>query len=322
MSRYVIRRIIQAIPLLVATSILVFAILELAPGDPTQMYMDPDKATDPEYLAQVRESLGLNEPVYVRYGAWLSKTLQGDLGFSFRTRRAVTFEMGERLPNTLLLGGVALLISIIIALPIGIISALKRYTLLDYALSTLALVGISVPVFWIALLLLQVFSIQLGWLPAVGMHDMREEYTGWANVVDVLKHMILPATVLSLAQTASWSRYQRSALLEVLDQDYIRTARAKGLRERRVIIRHALRNALIPIVTLIGLSVPSIVTGAFITETIFGWPGMGRLGVEAIDGRDYPIIMAVTMLSSLVIILGNLLADIAYVWVDPRIRYE
>jgi peptide/nickel transport system permease protein len=322
MIRFVSRRLIQAIPLLVVISILTFGIVEIAPGDAAQMYIDPDKGANPDYIAQVRESLGLNRPVYVRYGAWLIKTLQGDLGFSLRTRRPVTLEIGERLPNTLLLGAVSLLMSLIIAVPIGIISALYRYSFLDYILSTLALVGISVPVFWVALLLLQVFSIRLNWLPAVGMHSVREQYQGWDATVDVIRHMILPATVLSLAQTASWSRYQRSALLEVLGQDYIRTARAKGLREMHVIGLHALRNALIPTVTLIGLSVPTIVTGAFITETIFGWPGMGRLGVESINGRDYPIIMAVTMLSSLLIILGNLLADVAYAWVDPRIRYE
>jgi peptide/nickel transport system permease protein len=322
MIRFVSRRLIQAIPLLVVISILTFGIVEIAPGDAAQMYIDPDKGANPDYIAQVRESLGLNRPVYVRYGAWLIKTLQGDLGFSLRTRRPVTLEIGERLPNTLLLGAVSLLMSLIIAVPIGIISALYRYSFLDYILSTLALVGISVPVFWVALLLLQVFSIRLNWLPAVGMHSVREQYQGWDATVDVIRHMILPATVLSLAQTASWSRYQRSALLEVLGQDYIRTARAKGLREMRVIGLHALRNALIPTMTLIGLSVPTIVTGAFITETIFGWPGMGRLGVESINGRDYPIIMAVTMLSSLLIILGNLLADVAYAWVDPRIRYE
>ncbi len=322
MSRYLVRRLIQAIPLLIAISFLVFGIVEIAPGDAAQMYIDPDKGADPEYIAQVRESLGLNDPVYVRYVSWLTKTFEGDFGYSFRTRRPVAFEVSERLPNTLLLGGVSLLLSVVVALPIGIISALKRYSILDYVLSTLALVGISVPVFWVALLLIQVFAIQLGWLPASGMRSVREEYEGWAAVKDVAEHMILPAIVLSLAQTASWSRYQRSALLEVLDQDYIRTARAKGLREYRVLTRHALRNALIPIVTLIGLSVPSIVTGAFITETIFSWPGMGRLGVDAIDGRDYPVIMAVTMLSSLVIVFGNLLADIAYVWVDPRIRYD
>jgi peptide/nickel transport system permease protein len=322
MIRFVSRRLIQAIPLLVVISILTFGIVEIAPGDAAQMYIDPDKGANPDYIAQVRESLGLNRPVYVRYGAWLIKTLQGDLGFSLRTRRPVTLEIGERLPNTLLLGAVSLLMSLIIAVPIGIISALYRYSFLDYILSTLALVGISVPVFWVALLLLQVFSIRLNWLPAVGMHSVREQYQGWDATVDVIRHMILPATVLSLAQTASWSRYQRSALLEVLGQDYIRTARAKGLREFHVIGLHALRNALIPTVTLIGLSVPTIVTGAFITETVFGWPGMGRLGVESINGRDYPIIMAVTMLSSLLIILGNLLADVAYAWVDPRIRYE
>ncbi len=322
MSRYVIRRLLQAIPLLIAISIITFAIIEIAPGDAAQMYVDPDKGSDPEYIAQVRASLGLNEPVYVRYGLWLGKTLQGDLGFSFRTRRPVTLEVGDRLPNTLLLGGVALLMSLVVAIPIGVISALKRYTLVDYVLSTLALVGISVPVFWVALLLLQIFAIQLRWLPGVGMRSVREQYEGWAAVMDVLRHMIMPAIVLSLAQTASWSRYQRSALLEVLGQDYIRTARAKGARERRVLLVHALRNSLIPMVTLIGLSVPSIVTGAFITETIFGWPGMGRLGVEAVNGRDYPIIMAVTMLSALLIVSGNLLADIAYAWVDPRIHYD
>jgi len=322
MSRYVIRRLIQAVPLLIAISVIVFAIIEVAPGDPAQMYIDPEKGADPAYIEAVRHSLGLDQPVYVRYISWLVKTLQGDFGFSFRTRRPVALEIGDRLPNTLLLGGVALLISMVIAVPIGIISALKRYTLIDYILSTLALVGISVPVFWVALVLLQIFAIQLNWLPGVGMRSVRVEYEGFAAILDVIRHMILPAIVLSLAQTASWSRYQRSALLEVLGQDYIRTARAKGVRERRVIGVHALRNALIPMVTLIGLSVPSIVTGAFITETIFGWPGMGRLGVESINGRDYPIIMAVTMLSALLIVFGNLLADIAYAWVDPRIRYD
>ncbi len=322
MARYVVRRLLQAIPLIIAISILTFAIIEIAPGDASQMYIDPDKGSDPAYLQQVRKSLGLDQPVYVRYGSWLRKTLEGDWGFSFRTRRPVTLEVGDRLPNTLLLGGVSLLISLVIAVPIGVISALMRYTLLDYILSTLALVGLSVPVFWTALLLLQIFSIQLDWFPSVGMHSVRQEYTGFAEVMDVAHHMFLPVIVLSLAQTASWSRYQRSSLLEVLGQDYIRTARAKGARERRVIGLHALRNALIPMVTLVGLSVPTIVTGAFITETIFGWPGMGRLGVNAVTGRDYPIIMAVTMLSSVLIILGNLFTDIAYAWVDPRIRYE
>jgi len=322
MTQYVIRRLLQAAPLLLVISLLTFLIVEIAPGDATQMYVNPEQGADPEYLAQVRRSLGLDEPFYVRYAAWLGRTVQGDLGFSFRTRRPVTQEVGERLPNTLLLGGTALFFSFIFAIPIGVISALKRYTLVDYVVSVLALVGISVPIFWVALILIQVFAIQLGWFPASGMTDVRESYTGFAHTVDVLRHMLLPAIVLSLAQIASWSRYQRSALLEVLGQDYIRTARGKGLSEWRVISFHALRNTMLPILTLIGISIPNLVTGAFVTETIFSWPGMGRLGVGAVSGRDYPVIMAVTLLSALLILTGNLLTDLAYAWADPRIRYE
>ncbi len=297
-------------------------IVEIAPGDAAQMYIDPNKGTDPVYIQQVRESLGLDQPVYVRYFGWLKQTLSGDFGFSFRNRRPVILEVGDRLPNTLLLGGISLAISFLIAVPIGVISAIKRYTLIDYVLSTAALAGISIPIFWVALLLIQVFAIQLGWLPATGMRDVRANYTGWEANLDVLRHMILPTITLSLAQIAGWSRYQRSALLEVLGQDYMRTAEGKGLRERRILLVHALRNALIPMLTLLGISVPTIVTGAFITETIFSWPGIGRLGVEAVTGRDYPVIMAVTMLSALLIVIGNLAADVAYAWVDPRIHYE
>lgn len=322
MTQYLIRRLIQSIPLLLVISLLTFAIIEIAPGEATQMYINPERGADAEYIAQVRASLGLDQPVHVRYVSWLGKTLSGDMGFSLRTRRPVTLEVGERLPNTLLLSGSALLLSFMIAVPIGVISAIKRYTVIDYTFSILALVGISVPIFWTALLLLQVFAIQLNWFPSSGMVSVRESYTGFRATLDVLHHMVLPTIVLSLAQVASWSRYQRSALLEVLDQDYIRTAHGKGLSVRRVMNVHALRNSLIPMITLIGISVPSIVTGAYITETIFSWPGIGRLGVNAVSGRDYPVIMAVTMLSALLIVFGNLLADIAYAWADPRIRYD
>lgn len=322
MIRFIAGRLLQAIPLLIVISMLTFGIIEIAPGDATQMYVDPERGADPEYLAQVRLSLGLDEPVYVRYVAWLGRTLQGDLGYSFRTRRPVSQEIGDRLPNTLLLSGSALLLSFIVAVPIGVISALKRYTVVDYVISTLALVGISVPIFWTALLVLQIFSFQLNLFPASGMQSVREQYTGVDAVLNVIHHMILPTIVLSLAQIASWSRYQRSALLDVLDQDYMRTAQSKGLRPHRVIIIHALRNAVIPMITLIGLSLPGIVTGAYITETIFSWPGIGRLGVTAVSGRDYPVIMAVTMLSALLIVFGNLFADVAYAWADPRIRYD
>lgn len=322
MTKYLIRRLIQAIPLLLVISVLTFAIIEIAPGDASQMYINPERGADPEYLAQVRASLGLDQPVYLRYFSWLTTTLSGDFGFSLRTRRPVVQEVGDRLPNTLLLSGTALVLSFVIAVPIGVISAVKRYTWVDYLLSTLALVGISVPIFWAALLLLQIFAIQLGWFPASGMVSVRDSFTGARAALDVLHHLILPAIVLSLAQVASWSRYQRSALLDVLDQDYIRTAQGKGLPQRRIMIVHALRNALIPMITLVGISIPSVITGAYITETIFSWPGIGRLGVTAVSGRDYPVIMAVTMLSALLIVFGNLLADIAYAWADPRIRYD
>lgn len=322
MTQYLIRRLLQSIPLLLVISLLTFAIIEIAPGDASQMYINPEQGADPEYIAQVRLSLGLDEPIHVRYISWLGRTLSGDLGFSMRTRRPVSLEVGDRLPNTLLLSGSALALSFIIAVPIGVISALKRYSIIDYAFSTLALVGISVPIFWTALLLIQVFAIQLGWFPASGMRNNRETYEGFEATLNTLHHMTLPTIVLSLAQVASWSRYQRSALLDVLNQDYIRTALGKGLLWRRVVSVHALRNSLIPMITLIGISIPSVVTGAYITETIFSWPGIGRLGVTAVTGRDYPVIMAVTMLSALLIVFGNLLADIAYAWADPRIRYD
>ncbi len=322
MTKYLVRRLIQAVPLLLVISLLTFGIVEIAPGDASQMYINPERGADPEYLAQVSESLGLNQPVHVRYLSWLGKTLSGDFGFSLRTRRPVALEVGERLPNTLLLSGSALALSFLIAVPIGVISAVKRYTWIDYAFSTLALVGISVPIFWAALLLLQIFAIQLDWFPASGMQSVRESYTGVRASLDVLHHMVLPSIVLSLAQVSSWSRYQRSALLDVLDQDYIRTAQGKGLSNRRILTVHALRNALIPMITLVGISIPGVVTGAYITETIFSWPGIGRLGVASVTGRDYPVIMAVTLLSALLIVVGNLLADIAYAWADPRIRYD
>jgi peptide/nickel transport system permease protein len=322
MPKLILRRLLQAVPMLLIISLLVFGVVELAPGDAAQMYIDPEKGADPAYIDQIRQSLGLDQPVHLRYLAWLGKTLSGDLGYSFRTRRPVSLEIGDRLPNTLLLSGSALILSFVLAVPIGVISAVKRNTFIDYALSVLALVGISVPIFWVALLLLQVFAFQLDWVPASGMRSVREEYTGIRAVIDMLHHMLLPTFVLSFAQMASWSRYQRSALLDVLGQEYMRTAQSKGLPNRRVLLVHALRNSLLPMITVAGISVPSIVTGAYITETIFSWPGIGRLGVTSIGGRDYPVIMAVTLLSALLIILSSLIADIAYAWADPRIRYD
>ncbi len=323
MARYLIRRIVQMIPLLIGISILAFLIIRLAPGDPTGVYIDPNKPPpSAEDLARLRHDLGLDDPVPVQYVRWLGNAVQGDLGFSLSGRRPVTEEIGERLPNTLLLGGMSLLVTVLLSIPIGIVSAVYRYTLLDYAITLLSFIGLSVPGFVVALFLMQYFAVELRWLPSTGMRNVREEYTGWRATQDVAQHLVLPTIALSAASIARWARYQRSSLLDVLNQDYIRTARAKGARERRVLWLHALRNALLPMITLGGLSIPQLVSGAFIIEFVFGWPGMGRLAVNAALKRDYPVIMGVTMISAIFIVIGNFLADMAYHWADPRIRYE
>ncbi len=323
MTRFLIRRIVQTIPLLIGISILAFLIIRLAPGDPTVVYIDPNKPPpSAEDLARLRAELGFDDPVPVQYVRWLGNALQGDLGFSLSARRPVTDEIGERLPNTALLGFTSLALTVILAIPVGILSAVYRYTLFDYAITVASFIGLSVPGFVVALFLIQVFAVELGWLPSTGMHDVRESYEGWRAVRDVGEHLVLPTIALSAASIARWARYQRSSLLDVLTQDYIRTARAKGARERRVLRVHALRNALLPMITIGGLSIPQLVSGAFIIEFVFGWPGMGRLAVNAALRRDYPVIMGVTMISAVFIVLGNFLADLAYHWADPRIRYE
>jgi peptide/nickel transport system permease protein len=323
MLRYLIRRLLQAIPILFIISFIAFAIIMLAPGDPTVIYMNPEKKSlTAEEYAELRIQLGLDRPIHIQYFAWLKNTLQGNWGYSLASKRPVLTDIFTRLPNTLLLSGAALLVALLVSIPAGSISALKKYSLIDYAATFGAFIGLSIPGFWFALVLVQIFGKSLGWLPTVGMHNLGENLTGWASIQDVAKHMIMPALVLSLVQMAYWTRYQRSSLVEVLNQDYIRTARAKGLRENIVLIRHAFKNALIPLVTIAGLTLPNLINGSFVIETIFGWPGMGRLGILAIEKRDYPIIMGVTMLSSLMVIFGNLLADIAYAIIDPRIRYN
>jgi peptide/nickel transport system permease protein len=311
------------IPLLIGISILAFLIIRLAPGDPTVVYIDPNKPPPiAEDLARLRSDLGIDDPLPVQYIRWLGNAVQGDLGFSLSGRRPVTVEMSERLPNTILLGLASLLLTLIFSIPIGIFSAVYRYTVLDYIITLLSFIGLSVPGFVVALFLIQFFAVELRWLPSTGMRNVREDYEGLRAAQDVAEHLILPTIALSAASIARWARYQRSSLLDVLNQDYIRTARAKGARERRVLWLHALRNALLPMITLGGLSIPQLVSGAFIIEFVFGWPGMGRLAVNAALRRDYPVIMGVTMVSAVFIILGNFLADVAYHWADPRIHYD
>jgi peptide/nickel transport system permease protein len=324
MTKYLLRRLIQMIPLLLAISILSFLLMHLAPGDPTAMYIDPTKSTAGSFEAQalLRKQLGLDEPVHIQYAKWLANTLQGNWGYSLVNRQTVWSNIMSRLPNTALLGGVSMVLALVFSIPIGIISAIKQYSLFDYLATALAFVGISVPTFWLGLMFMHIFGYRLMWLPVVGMRSVYHQYTGWPAVWDVGRHLILPATVLAMYSMASWTRYTRSSILETVGMDYIRTARSKGLREAAVVLRHVLRNALIPVITLLGLSLPNLVGGAFVTEMVFGWPGMGRLGINAIMGRDYPLIMGVTMVSSLMVVAGNLLADVAYAWADPRISLK
>lgn len=324
MIQYIVRRLIQTIPLLLAISVLSFLIMHLAPGDPTAMYADPTKGigNNPEALQLLRRQLGLDQPLYIQYWKWLTNTLRGNWGYSFVNKQSVLHNIMARLPNTMLLAGMAMMVALLTSIPVGILSAFRQYSFFDYIVTIAAFFGISVPSFWLALVLMQMFANELRWLPAVGMHSVREQLTGWSAAIDVIKHLIMPAAVLAMPSVAGWTRYMRSSLLEVIGEEYVRTARAKGLRERTVILRHTLKNALIPMITMLGLSLPMIVGGAFIIETVFGWPGMGRLGVNAVMARDYPLIMGVTMMSSVLVVLGNLMADIAYAWADPRIRYQ
>jgi len=320
---FLARRILQTIPLLIGISIVAFLIIKATPGDQTVAYIDPNKPPpSAEDMAMIRAELGLDQPLPVQYVRWLGNALQGDWGFSLASRRAVVDEIADRLPNTVLLGVTSLLIALVLSIPVGILSAVKRYTALDYIITTLSFIGISMPGFFLALLLMQIFAVELRILPTTGMRNVRERYEGAQAVLDVARHLVLPSVALGAASLARWVRYQRSSLLEVLSQDYIRTAYAKGLRDRRVMAVHALRNALMPMVTLIGLSLPALVSGSFVIEFVFGWPGVGLLGVNSALKRDFPMIMAVTMMSALFIVIGNLLADIAYHWVDPRIRYD
>lgn len=316
MRAYIIKRLISSFPLLIGITIISYAVMALAPGDPTSILMDPK--VKPEDMERIKHNLGLDKPWYVQYFFWFSRLCRGDFGNSFIDGRPVLIIVLERIPNTLLLMSSSFFLILILAIPIGIFQSIRQYSLLDYILTVISFIGISLPNFWLGLMLILLFALKLGWLPSGGMYSLDFGF----SLLDRIKHLILPAITLSVGGIASWSRYQRSSMLEVLRQDYIRTARAKGLKERVVIYKHALRNALIPIITLLGLSLPDLFGGAYITEIIFAWPGMGRLGVQAVFQRDYPVIMGTLLISSILIILGNLLADVIYAYVDPRIRYE
>ena len=336
MIRYIIRRLLQAIPLLLLVSIVMFVLVNLAHGGPLAGH-SKSRRMKPERAERLRHQLGLDQPLHVQYLVWLvgndwlqedgvrRGVLRGDFGFSFQTRRPVLTEIWQRLPNTVYLMGVAFIVIYILSVPIGVISAIKQYSVFDIAVTTVSFMGQSIPEFWFGLILIIVFYGILinpftgeSLLPSGGMATLGVGFDLW----DRIKHLILPVSMLTLTWVAWYSRFLRSSMLEVVNMDYIRTARAKGLTERVVLYRHALKNAALPLITLAALDLPYLFAGALYTEILFAWPGMGRLYYQSAIKRDYPVLMAVLIIEAALIVLSNLLADIAYAIVDPRVRYD
>jgi len=321
MLTYVIRRIGVAIPLIWLGLTLTFFIMRLAPGDPTTQYINPD--FDPEVKQLMMKKFGLDKPLHIQYWKWLTSFVQGDFGISFDRSRPVADVINDAIYNTLLLNGLALVISLLTGVILGILSAIKQYSRFDDVMTVTSLFFYSMPSFWLGLMLILIFSYLLGWLPTGGMLSVNYEYmNNWQQFWDRVAHLIMPVFVLGLASAASTMRYMRGSMLEIIRQDFIRTARAKGVSERMVNFKHATRNAILPVVTLFGLSIPFIFSGSIITEIVFAWPGMGRVMLTSIFQRDYPVAIAVVAIIYIMVTMGNLIADIMYAAVDPRVRYD
>ena len=313
MSRYIIRRLLYALFIIWGCATIVFFLLRLVPGDPVSVMLGGEYS--PEAAAQLRENLGLDEPVYVQYGKWMANVAQGDLGRSIATREPVTSAITRAVPKTLSITAFAFIIGVVIAVPMGMVAALKRDSAFDYAASIVTFAGISLPTFWFGIVFILLFAVKLGWFPSVGYVSPSDGLWPW------LKHLLLPAMAAGIGEAAILMRFVRAGLLDVLGSDNIRTARAKGLSERRVIFGHAMRTAMIPVVTVAGLSLASLLGGLVITETVFSISGIGRLLTSAIFNKDYPIVQGVILLITLIFVLANLTVDIVYTILDPRIRY-
>jgi peptide/nickel transport system permease protein len=318
-GRYLLRRLLIAVPSLLGISVVLFTVLALAPGDPFGE-LASNVNVPPEVAAGLRAKFGLDDPIALRYLRWLSAMLHGDWGFSFVSRVDVDTLIRQRLPATLLVIGSSQVVALLIALPVGVYSALRPYSIFDQIANLLAFIGFSLPTFFTGLLFILLFSIYLDWLPFVFQADISA--TGWQWYLEEFKQAVMPVAVLALLQAASWTRYVRSAVLEVVRLDYVTTARAKGLPERTVVVKHIVRNALIPVVTLVALQMPALFGGAIVTEQIFRIPGIGSLLISSILANDTPVIMAVTFVFAALVILFNLIADILYGWLDPRIAYR
>jgi peptide/nickel transport system permease protein len=312
MTTYIIRRILIMIPTLIGVSILVFSITRLTPGDPVRQIVGDDAPQ--QRVEEVRSELGLDRPIYIQYGFFLADAVRGDLGRSIRTRQPVTSEIMSRLPVTITVATSAVFLAVLIGIPLGVIAAVKKHTIVDNLATLFAVVGVSMPLFWFAIMSILIFSIRLDWLPVGGLHGPIYTWDGF-------KSYILPSVTLSLIPIALIARLTRSSMLDVMDREFVTVARAKGMVERNVIISHALKNAMLPVVTFIGLQYGFLLGGAVVTETIFSLPGVGRLAITSINQRDYPVIQGVVLMVAAIFVVINLIVDVIYAWLDPRISY-
>ena len=322
MIRYVLKRLLLMVPLLVGITIVCFVVIHLAPGSPTDLQTDLNPRVSAEAKARLQSMYDLDKPIYIQYLLWVGRLAALDLGQSFSPdHRPVIDKIAERIPITIIINVLSMVLIILIAIPLGVLSAVRQNSLFDKVTAVIVFIGFAVPTFWLALLLMILFGVNLGWLPISGIRSLNYEYLPpFAAVIDLLKHLILPVLLSAFGGLAGLSRYMRSNMLEVIRQDYITTARAKGLSERVVIYKHALRNALLPVITILGLSIPGLIGGSVIFETIFAIPGMGQLFYMSVMSRDYPVVMGILFIGAILTLIGNLVADISYALADPRIR--
>ena len=316
-ATFILRRLLSAVPVMIIITFATFALMQLLPGGPLAAYENNPEISQKD-IERLRHEMGLDRPIPVQYWSWLKNFVRGDWGYSFATKRPVLSEIGDRLPNTLYLTGLSLAAALLIAIPAGILSATRQYSVFDHIVTTLTYVGRSMPVYFSGLLLIIVFSIWLRWLPSGGMHTLGKEL----SIIDGLRHLALPLLSLSTLIAAKYVRFLRTSMLEVIHLDYIRTAAAKGLRERVIIFKHAFRNAAIPLVTVVAVDLPVLFAGALFTETIYSWPGMGRLFVDAATRFDYSVVMGIVAAIAFLVVLSNLLADVVYAILDPRITFS
>jgi peptide/nickel transport system permease protein len=314
MIGYIINRLWQSLILLVLVSMIGYAVLNLAPGGPLSQYSLMPGMTK-EALDRIAEQMGLNRPLYIQYANWAWNMIQGDWGTSFRDKRSVLAVIASVLPATLLLMVASTILSVIIGTAIGVYSAVRRGSIFDYVATIFAMIALSIPTFWFGLIAIYAFSVQLAWLPAGNMFT-----PGDGSIKDIAIHLLMPSVVLALVNVAVWSRYMRSATLEVLGQDFIRTAHAKGVHPRHILVKHVMGNALLPMITLAGMQIPALIGGALVTETVFTWPGMGRLFLDSLGYNDYPVVMGILMFSAILVVLGSLISDIITALIDPRIQ--